>query len=370
MDNPGKRDEAKLSTGSNASNVSSNESDSGLSGLDDTQSLSIASTSTRDASKSPVPMKQRMDSVSLVDSGRRTQSLEGLSDDLASIQLSPGPRRRGKAEKHAHFADELERSRGVSSPALSAPPTMRNIVLPDPPRLKKSSSIPVHLTVSRYESSALPYALRPDPFCDARRSHDPDCATQQGNHNTHGTCPRAANIMDSEYSGTRGKMDWKSAPVVGGKLVSRRTAVAASAVHKSKAHSVDGRVRSPLMDIDPTHNSRRSSISSVTPSTHRKPVKPIKPSAAPPSSHTADRNGGYMKSTKSSSNRVSQKRRALVPKAMNASMEIWEIQRELKRGEMVQGVLKIGRPRQDEEPCICAPVMIGRADGHMHWRSM
>lgn len=43
-----------------------------------------------------------------------------------------------------------------------------------------------------------------------------------------------------------------------------------------------------------------------------------------------------MKSTKSSSNRVSQKRRTLVPKAMNASMEIWEIQRELKRGEMVQ----------------------------------
>lgn len=364
MDNPGKRDEAKLSTGSNASNVSSNESDSGLSGLDDTHSLSIASTSTHDTS---VPMKQRMDSVSLVDSGRRTQSLEGLSDDLASIQLSPGPRRRGKAEKHAHFADELERSRGVSSPALSAPPTMRNNVLPDPPRLKKSSSIPVHLTVSRYESSALPYALRPDPFCDVRRAHEPDCATQQGN-NSHGTCPRAANLIDSEYSGTRGKMDWKSTPVVGAKLVSRRTAVAASAVHKSKAQSVDGRVRSPLMDIDPTHNSRRSSISSssVTPSsTYRKPGKPIKPI-----SQTVDRNGGYMKSTKSSSNRVSQKRRTLVPKAMNASMEIWEIQRELKRGEMVQGVLKIGRPRQDEEPCICAPVMIGRADGHMHWRSM
>ena len=44
--------------------------------------------------------------------------------------------------------------------------------------MRKSLSIPVHLTVSRAESSALPYALRPDPFCDDdyERRHDRQCA--------------------------------------------------------------------------------------------------------------------------------------------------------------------------------------------------
>merc|ERR1712150_62325 len=63
-------------------------------------------------------------------------------------------------------------------------------------------------------------------------------------------------------------------------------------------------------------------------------------------------------------------------KPLTTSMEIWEIQKNLKRGEMVQGMLQLGPPKctfgsgRDTEPRICAPVMLGRASGHMDWRSM
>merc|ERR1712150_94795 len=63
-------------------------------------------------------------------------------------------------------------------------------------------------------------------------------------------------------------------------------------------------------------------------------------------------------------------------KTLSTSMEIWQIQKELKRGEMVQGMLQLGPPKctfgsgRDTEPRICAPVMLGRYSGHMDWRSM
>ena len=41
--------------------------------------------------------------------------------------------------------------------------------------MRKSTSIPVHLTVSKQESAELPRSLRPDPYVDDR-FHDNDCA--------------------------------------------------------------------------------------------------------------------------------------------------------------------------------------------------
>jgi len=58
--------------------------------------------------------------------------------------------------------------------------------------------------------------------------------------------------------------------------------------------------------------------------------------------------------------------------SQHASLSIAQIQRELKRGEMVQGVLHMGslrgisfgsrmiKEREEEETCICAPVVIGK----------
>ena len=106
------------------STASSAESDSGLSCFDSSTASAIS------RGRTPVDGK----SSSLADSGRRTQSLELLTDDFSSVRLTPTPpptiatttKVKIKREKHLQFADELERSKGVSSPALSAPPNIES----------------------------------------------------------------------------------------------------------------------------------------------------------------------------------------------------------------------------------------------------
>ena len=60
--------------------------------------------------------------------------------------------------------------------------------------LRKSTSIPVHLTVTAAESRELPYSLRPDQFADGEDGalldeiHDSDCEIVKARR----ICPRAA----------------------------------------------------------------------------------------------------------------------------------------------------------------------------------
>ena len=89
----------------------------------------------------------------------------------------------------------------------------------------------------------------------------------------------------------------------------------------------------PRKSIAAKGQGQMSSSSRVDGQPRRPAQRPVKP--LPPSSGVRE-NSGYLRSTKASASRAAAKRRVLMPKAMNASLEIWEIQRELKRGEMVQ----------------------------------
>ncbi len=154
---------------------------------------------------------------SMADSGRRTQSLEILNDDFAELRVGGGEAREeeekgqnvtvrdheltmidcGFASLHTscsifqvpvarsassvRFADE-EGEAAVAAAAPDNVDTAGYSLLPRQARLTKSRSIPVHLTVGREESEALPASLRPDPFCRdisgeflAGGMHDRDC---------------------------------------------------------------------------------------------------------------------------------------------------------------------------------------------------
>lgn len=323
------------------------DSDSGLSGLE------------LDSSGEAGPKK--MDNNSTVDSGRRSQSLELLSDDLRSVSLSsapstPSPRppsavscrgrsASGSGQKrpafrgHVHFlSSSVDRSAQNDSPGG----IVRNMVSsaqPDRPgQLRKSTSIPVHLTVSSTMQQALPASLRPTPTGALPNGHED-------------TCP---SIRQKRWasSSSISSMPKRGTP----------TAETVSSLQRRRTRPTD------FSGSLPRSASARAGFysgASGAPSVprSRSNVSMNEPHQRPPSSA----------SSCSVSSRKSK------PKTMNASMQIWQIQKELKRGEMVQGVLQLGPPRstfgsrireREEETCICAPVVIGRTNGHMEWRSM
>ena len=79
-------------------------------------------------------------------------------------------------------------------------------------RIRKSMSIPVHLTVSKEDSVNLPYSLRPDPFCDEdyhgtwTRQHDRDCEVTK-HLQAKANCPRSMSHERTFGAGKR--MTWK-----------------------------------------------------------------------------------------------------------------------------------------------------------------
>lgn len=306
----------KLSNSSAASTYPG--SDSGLSGLDPAF----------EKKNSPSPNSTQTESI--VDSGRRSQSLEVLSDDLRSMTLStpssPSPRPSTGNKGHVHF---------LSTDVTNHAEIVRNMVAEtELGALRKSNSIPVHLTVSGNNEVGLPPGLRPhNPtiHCPVLE-HEPDCATY--------------------------KKKWASAQNVSS---NRRgpgtpTGETVSSLQKKKQRVI---------------NNGYSSL----PRTPRERLQASEAEVCRSRSSASLSRPPSVASNISSSSRKG-------PKTMNASMSIWQIQKELKRGEMVQGVLHLGtssfgRPsfrsriqEREEETCICAPVVIGEKNGQMEWKRM
>lgn len=51
----------------------------------------------------------------------------------------------------------------------------------------------------------------------------------------------------------------------------------------------------------------------------------------------------------------------------NSYMSLFQVQEKLKKGEVIEGVLRIN-PKNYEDAYISAPVILGRGDGHLYWR--
>lgn len=317
-------------------------SDSGLSGLDD-------------GSKKAASPEE---AISMVDSGRRSQSFEFLSDDLRSMTLStpssPSPRPpAGKIRGHVHFLSK-ERE-GHNTSAIVRNMVVTSALQPDQPgSLKKSTSIPVHLTVSTNNEVVLPPSLRPHSTCHLE--HEPDCAALKANISEKWSSAQSL----PTHCGTKSRRGTPSTP----------TGETLSSLQKKKFIKVTNGYNSL-----PRNSSLRESLYSPVPrsrssasiggaDTPKQPSRP--PSVASTSISTKSR-----PNSKSGSSR-----------SHHASLSIAQIQRELKRGEMVQGVLHLGslrtpsfgsrmiKEREEEETCICAPVVIGGKNGHMEWRRM
>ena len=117
---------------------------------------------------------------------------------------------------------------------------------PIQPILRKSQSIPVHLTVSLAESHALPYNLRPEPFCrppldhgSSSRSHHEERCERRRATKTVRLCPRAASYerpsaLQQQQQQGRKKMTWTSSGTLSrGGGASERT-VASSPAHRKQ----------------------------------------------------------------------------------------------------------------------------------------
>ncbi len=84
--------------------------------------------------------------------------------------------------------------------------------LPETCSLRKSCSIPVHLTVSKEDSSELPYSLRPDCFCEASL-HEPTCGLVTAGRKANAACSRAAAYDRASVAGSNAdlkKTNWST----------------------------------------------------------------------------------------------------------------------------------------------------------------
>eukprot|EP00093_Oithona_nana_P006644 06644.XXX_130216_107367_1 [CDS] Oithona nana genome sequencing. len=298
------------------------------------------------------------------DSGRRSQSFEMLSDDLRSLTLStpsspsPQPRPSSKIRGHVHFMSV--EGRETNNAAI-----VRSMVAESESQLKKSTSIPVHLTVSsENEEKALPVGLRPH---SSQEHHESTCASHRNNiHSSHTNKKWAsAQTLQATPQNRRG---------YGGHTPTGETL---SSLQKRKQRIINNGYSSlPRSSsaqsgfLTPNHHLNYAGSSSVARS---------RSSASLASEATPKRPSSVASLASSSGTSIRTKTSRPKAKTVNASLSIWQIQKELKRGEMVQGVLHLGslRPsfgsriqQREEETCICAPVVIGGKNGHMEWKRM
>jgi len=382
-----KRDHLHLLPRGNTPNLASSTcgpgSDSGLSGLDGAEANSMM----HHHKKSSSPEMEN----SIVDSGRRSQSLEILSDDLRSMSLStpssPSPRpptaasaaseaklSTGSHRGHVHFLSSSAENGNTPNNA----DIVRNMV-EEFGAMHKSTSIPVHLTVSSNNEVELPPRLRPhNPVNSSRGSdleHEPDCASYKKKWSSAQTLPLSSNT-NSVNNPVRGRGLYTPQPATPtGETVSslqkkkfRIHHNGYSSLPRNSSSKMAGNSNMDRMSQLQDQKVARSK-SSVSLS-HDTPRRPTSAASSVASAKRASPRPGSRQGHGSGASH----------KTMNASMSIWQIQKELKRGEMVQGVLSLGslgRPsfgsrirEREEETCICAPVVIGGKNGHMDWRRM
>jgi len=313
--------------------------------------------------KAPSRSSPETESSNDRDSGRRSQSFEMLSDDLRSLTLStpsspsPQPRPSSKIRGHVHFMSV--EGRETNSAAI-----VRSMVAESESQLKKSTSIPVHLTVSsENEEKALPVGLRPH---SSQEQHESSCASHRNNiHNK--KWASAQTLQATQPRDRRG---------YGGHTPTGETL---SSLQKRKQRIINNGYSSlPRSSsaqsgfLTPNHhlNYAGSSVARSRSSASLASEATTTPKRPPSVASLASSSGTNLSRTKNSRPK---------PKTVNASLSIWQIQKELKRGEMVQGVLHLGslRPsfgsriqQREEETCICAPVVIGGKNGHMEWKRM
>jgi len=359
-------------------------SDSGLSGLDD-------------GSKKAASPEQ--EAISTVDSGRRSQSFEFLSDDLRSMTLStpssPSPRPpNSKIRGHVHFLSKLE-SKGQNTSAIVRNMVTTSALAPgaEPGPLRKSTSIPVHLTVGTNNEATLPPGLRPHSTCHLE--HEPDCAAiKQGMQNmaianvsSTQSLPNCLAAQTTKGGGsmllgrrTTGHVTTAAGSSNGGGYATPPTGETVSSLQKKKVLRIhngynslprSASAREGFYNSNSCNSVASASVvprsrSSASIGDHHSTPKPSRPSSAASNGPK----GGH------------QRPKSRLGSSQHASLSIAQIQRELKRGEMVQGVLHMGslrgisfgsrmiKEREEEETCICAPVVIGGKNGHMEWRRM
>jgi len=382
-------------------------SDSGLSGLDqpDTKRLT-RSTTPKTSSNSKASSPEIGCENSIVDSGRRSQSLEILSDDLRSLTLSttstpssPSPR----PSLAASNLSDVEKIRQIGSAGngsrdrgghVQFVPGNRNhsnsnaqIVQSrngesdlELGALQKSTSIPVHLSVSRTNEVGLPFSLRPHhhPTSAAASNgghqtgldlHEPDCATQKKWASAQ-TLPNSSNTSSYSHNNSRHGPPGTPTGETVSSLQKKKYRVLTNGYNSlPRSSSARERLWSGCCPSEAQMVERSRSSASLCSGPHIEASYRRPPSVA--SSTTSQNRPATGASSRTGNHRQQSK-------TMNASMSIWQIQSTLKRGEMVQGVLSLGslgRPsfgsriqEREEETCICAPVVIGGKNGHMDWR--
>jgi len=359
-------------------------SDSGLSGLDQPDTKTTRSITPKTSSNSKASSPEIGDH-SIVDSGRRSQSLEILSDDLRSLTLStstpssPSPRPpassnlsdvgkiSGSSRGHVHFVSGNQ----TNSASLQSKNDESELGA-----LRKSNSIPVHLTVSSNNEVSLPPSLRPQNSTSAALVnsghqtgldlHEPDCATYKKWASAQ-TLPNSSNTSHISRRAPPGTPTGETCS----SLQKKKFRVVTNG-YNSLPRSSSARERL-WSGCCPSESVVSRSRSSASLNSGPNGIEAIRRPPSVASSTTSQK-----RPTVSSSRTGS--RQQMQSKTMNASMSIWQIQSTLKRGEMVQGVLhlgSLGRPsfgsriqEREEETCICAPVVIGGKNGHMDWRRM
>jgi len=381
-------------------------SDSGLSGLDQPDTKRLTRSTTPKTSSNSKASSPEIGENSIVDSGRRSQSLEILSDDLRSLTLSttstpssPSPRPSVAASNlsdvekirqigsagngsrdhrggHVQFVSGNQNHSNSNAQIVQSRNGESDLELG---ALQKSTSIPVHLSVSRTNEVGLPPGLRPKHNFTSTASngghqtgldlHEPDCATQKKWASAQ-TLPNSSNTSSYSHNNSRHGPPGTPTGETVSSLQKKKYRVLTNGYNSlPRSSSARERLWSGCCPSEAQMVERSRSSASLCSGPHIEASYRRPPSVA--SSTTSQKRPATGASSRTGNHRQQSK-------TMNASMSIWQIQSTLKRGEMVQGVLSLGslgRPsfgsriqEREEETCICAPVVIGGKNGHMDWR--